>query len=307
MPVAVKPFGSFGVPFFCSPTMRVVLNDESVRIRMSDYDEPRVSTSAQVSLPNSDEASGGVLEVDGEAIALRVSPSLVSSAEVVEATAGVMIRSGHNHAADDLAILIRAPMRPSRATIWHGYVTSEKGVLFSGPSEVEGQTITASILIVGSHLPDPQTRFSAVQIDATNLADWAQLPSAKMDIRTDTLRARWSLEPPEPVSEPLVGVPGTMRLHPTFSFGAPSMQGFKVDTGVRATFSVEGGLSLTQIRRQFLRPFVDLMVMLSGERSDISHLGLEHDGRWLGVRGHGVLVDAPPKKVSCSSLATRWA
>lgn len=262
---------------------------------MADYDEARVSTSAQFWLPSSSETSGGVVEVDGEAVVLQVSPGLLSSIDFVEPEPGLQVMQGRNPAADDMTILLRAPMRPADATIWHGRSTSEKHAFVGSSSVGEGQIIAASVLIAGSHLPDPETAFSRAQIDATNLADWAGMPSTRMEVGTGSLRARWSLEPPDPVEESLEGTAGTLRLHSTFSCGAPTMQGFKVETGVRATLAVEGGLSLMQVRRQFLRPMVDLMELLGGDRCEILHLGLEHDGVWLNVRGQGVVVDAPRK------------
>lgn len=277
------------------PALSRWLRGSGKALRVTDHGFPLKDSSilGQFWLPEEQEkAVTGVLEVDGSAIRLQVSPGLTPMHTFDAIGPGNWaIRSTADP--EDMAILGSIPERPQRVTLWDAHTIRRRALGMPSPSEHEGPSahgLEATWLVVGDHIPDHRTKIFGVRPDVTNLAEWAWIPAlATSFYPRNRLKLDWHLDiQDKSLDARLAGDAGYITLSPGATHRPPDIRGLTVTTWSQLEIELINGWTLQETVERALQPLADLMTLLSGAPCVVRSLDIWPGQSWCAVYGYRV-------------------
>lgn len=267
---------------------------------MTDSDFPLKESSilGQFWLPETpDKAVTGMLEVDGSAIRLQVSPGLTPMHSFDAISPGNWaVRATED--SDNLAILGSIPVRPQRVTLWDAHTTRRRAIGLPSPFDQEGPSahgLEATWLLVGDHIPDHTAPILGVRPDVTNLSEWAWIPGLATTIYPhDRLKLDWHLDiRGKSLDASLANDAGYITLGPAASHRPPDIRGFTVSTSSQLEIELINGWTMQETVERALQPLADLMTLLSGAPCVVRSLDIWVRQKWCAVHGYRVDPHGP--------------
>jgi hypothetical protein len=263
-----------------------------------DFPTKEHSTLGQFWLPDApDKAVTGMLEVEGPEIRLEVSPGLIPM-HSFEALGPGRWAVGSTDDPVDMVVLGSIPVRPQLVTVWDAYTVRRRAIGLPMPLGSEGPSaheLAATWLLVGDHLPDPNTPMFGVRPDVTNLSEWAWIPAlATTFYPDDRLRLDWHLDiRGKSLDARLVDDAGYITLGPGASHRPPGIRGFNVATYSQLEIELINGWTMTEVVERILLPLADLMTLLSGAPCVVRSLDVWAGQKWCDVHGYRIDPNGP--------------
>ncbi|WP_147290714.1 HEPN domain-containing protein [Rhodococcus gordoniae] len=238
----------------------------------------------------------GVLRFSDNRVTLEVSPGFTPTVRWSQQPSGGWVGSNNDSEPARFAVLGSLAVNPSAVTLWGVRTTRRRSIGFAMPDEEApgNHEMRMDWCLVGDHIPDETQRFGEIRVEATNLHDWAGIPTTTHTIPSSGRGPRgFSVELPDAPQAVLINPPGQVRLVSSATISPPAFDGFKVSTNTAAVFNIDDGLVLTDALSQVATPIASLMTMLSGAESSVRRLGLIEGDISVNVLGYQVDAAAP--------------
>lgn len=226
---------------------------------------------------------------------LEVSPSLTPRYKYTQYGKGT-VGVGVADDPDDLVVLGSLASSPGAVTLWGVHTTGHHSLGFPmpGTTNPESHSMRTDWCIAGGHFPDPATRFHGVQIDVTNLTEWAWQPSLSERRVLGERRMTWEFDPPESLDEPLPNGEGYIALKPALNWSGLTIRGVDIKSHSQLEVELFDGWTLANCLESLAIPLASLMTLLSGAKSEVRSLSIwSEEADWSSVHGHSVVSGAP--------------
>ncbi|USI93014.1 HEPN domain-containing protein [Rhodococcus pyridinivorans] len=247
-----------------------------------------------------DSRQPGVVEVAGSQVTLKVSPELTPMWEYQKVREGEIVGVPAKEQSN-FVVLGTLVTKPQKITLVGTRTISRSEIGFFASESEEAptthQTLRATWCLTGGHIKDPDTRFLGVQIDVTNLAEWALLQSLSSTRYPYKKEAIWRFSLPDGYDEALPDNRGYLTLQPTGLIEPLTIRGTTIttDTKLEVELNDDHGWTLTDAFSRLATPVTSLFTLLAGERCGLRKLSVWDGSEWLSVHGRWLEPDSPER------------